>query len=174
MVQVKVLSAAFDKLLRRIIKVRRYSKFDTQTASEFLPFGVDSSPLPGMVAAFMDTDSVKDSGIVGYVNVNQLAEPGETRLFALDADGKLKGFIWLKKDGTYHIGGSTNHLTQYEELKIAFDKLKSDFNALVTTYNAHTHTGVTTGGGVTGPTPSLGASSTADMSGAKLDNLKTA
>ena len=61
---------------------------------------------------------------------------------------------------------------RFNELKVAFDELKQDHNDLVTLFNSHPHTGVTTGPGSSGPPASPGTPSTADMSDSKIDKIE--
>lgn len=159
----------------RFIKVLRSGKSDTREGYQVTPFGDDSNPVnyEGMRAIFCETEVKGKQIIIGYIHPNQLAAIGEKRIFSTDANGQVKFYIWLHSNGTCDFGGNTNHLTQYEALKTAFDQLKSDFNDLVTKFNSHVHPGVTAGGASTGATATPGTSSSADMSGAKLDNLKT-
>lgn len=164
MVLTRVISATFDNLLRRVVKMTRYTSLDTQTALEAMPFGVDSNPIAKMVAIMSNTEAKKTKVVVGYINPNQLAAPGETRLFSVDADGNLKAYLWLKVDGTLELLGSAKHMARFEELETAFNQLKSDFNS-------HVHPGVTAGGASTSP---IVSPSTADISGAKAENVKTA
>lgn len=150
---VKTISTSIKNLMR-IIKVSRYGKDDTVTGLEAMPYGDDSNPITGMSAVYLELSSRKNKVIVGYINKQQLADVGEKRIYSTDANGNVKFYLWLHADGTCEFNGKDNHLTQYEALKVAFDQLKSDFNA-------HVH-------------PSNGAPptvpSTADMSGAKLNN----
>lgn len=59
-------------------------------------------------------------------------------------------------------------LARFDELKTGFDQLKSDFNAFLT----HVHSGVTTGGGVSGPATPPATVSTASIDSAKIDELE--
>ena len=169
----KLLSTSLDDLKRRIAKILVTGLKDVRTAPEAAPYGTDSNPIDGMTAIFAETGQKGKQVVVGYLNKNLMAAKGEHRIFSTDSNGELKFYIWLHSDGTCDFGGNANHLTQYEALKAAFDQLKTDFNNLVSVYNTHVHSGVTTGSGSSGPTPNSGTSSSADMSGAKLDNLKT-
>jgi hypothetical protein len=157
------------------VKVLRSGKSDTREAYQVTPFGDDSNPVnfEGMRAVFCDTEVKGDQIILGYIHPSQLSGIGEKRIFSTDSNGQVKFYIWLHSDGTCDFGGSANHLAQYEALKTAFDQLKSDFNDLVTKFNAHVHPGVTSGSSSTTATITPGTPSSADMSGAKLDNLKT-
>jgi hypothetical protein len=171
----KLISSRFDSAGRRFVKVLRTGKEDTREGYQVAPFGDDSNPVnyEGMRAIFCETGVKGKQIILGYIHPNQLAQIGEKRIFSTDKNGNVKFYIWLHSDGTCDFGGNTNHLTQFEALKTAFDELKADFNALVAQYNIHVHPGVSTGAGTSGSTPNTGVQSNADMSGAKLNNLKT-
>lgn len=161
--QTRTLSSRLDDVGRWIIKMTRYTKKDTVEARQVSPYGLDSNPIPGLVAIYGHTESVKDCVVVGYILPRQLAALGEIRLYSTDQDGNIKSFVWLKNDGTMNLNGSAKHLARFEELETAFNQLKSDFNG-------HTHAGVTPGGGTTAtPLPQ----SAADISGAKAETIKT-
>lgn len=167
----KILSTSFDDLQRRIVKVLRKGKSDVQTAMEAAPFGIDSNPLKDMIAVYAPTEEKGKTVIIGYLNKNQLADVGETRLFSTDSDGTLKFYAWLKNDGTMEIGGNDYHMVRYEKLAEAFNELKQDFNDHITAYNSHTHTGVMVGLGSTSFT-TPGTPSVADITPAKIDEIK--
>jgi len=54
-------------------------------------------------------------------------------------------------------------VSQLNRLERKHNTLVTNFNALVTAYNAHTHPGVTPGGGTTSPPPTPGSPSTATV-----------
>lgn len=139
----------------RFIKVLRSGKNDTREGYQVSPFGDDSNPVnfEGMRAIFCDTGVKGKQIILGYINPSQLAALGEKRIYSTDESGSVKFYIWLHSDGTCDFGGDSNHLTQYEALKAAFDVLKADLNSARAALSL--------------------PPSTADMSGAKLENLKT-
>jgi hypothetical protein len=66
------------------------------------------------------------------------------------------------------LNGNTNFAVKYLEMKTAFDLLRTELNALITAYNAHTHPTAPSGPVSTPSTP--GTPAAADMSGAQ--NLK--
>jgi len=80
--------------------------------------------------------------------------------------------ITLTPGGIIELNGNADFVTAYTDLKIAFDQLKTDLNNFITIFNAHIHSGVTTGPGSSGSSPTPGTPSTADMSGAKVDTVK--
>lgn len=81
-------------------------------------------------------------------------------------------FITIDTSGNILLNGDADFVTAFTDMKTAFDQLKTDLNTFITLYNTHTHTGVTTGSGSSGTTPSIGTPSLADMSSAKVDNVK--
>lgn len=173
---VKVISARFDSAGRLITKFLRNGKDDVSEAFTANPFGFDSNPVQGIRAVFTKTESTSDSVVVGFINLKQVTETGESRIFSTDADGALKIYVHLKADGTVHFGGDTGNLTRFQELESAFNQLRDDHNALITAFNSHVHATAATGPPVP-PTPIPGSipadPSTADVSGAKIEEFKT-
>jgi len=111
---------------KRILKVLQ---FGAKTASESAPFGIDSAPLKGMTAVYGNTSNNGDTVILGYIQKNQLAEPGETRFFSLDADGNLKSFIWLKNDGDIQLNGDDYSSVRFQPLQSGINTKDSLINA---------------------------------------------
>lgn len=170
---VQIISTEIDSLKRRVVKFLRLGRSDIQTSLQASPYGVDSNPIKGMVALYIKTGEKGKTVIVGYINKRQRSAPGEYRIFSTNANGTLKAYAWLRNDGIMELNGDDDNMVRFSELETAFDELKSDFNALVTVYNAHVHPGVTSGGASTLITTSSGSSSAADISGAKIDEVKT-
>jgi len=156
----------------RIIKVLRLGLHDVQEVSESSPFGVDGSPLDSMVAVYAETLSGEDPVIIGYLNANQVAGRGEVRLYSLGGGGDQKFYIWLKNDGSCEIGGNSDNMVRYSKLEQAFNQLRSDFNEHVSNYNSHIHPGGTISGN-TGNTANTSTPSGADISPAKIEQIKT-
>lgn len=172
---VKVISDEVSNLGTRIVKVLRYGLDDKQTAVQVSAPGVDASPIKDMIAIYSQTAEKGQTAIIGYINKNQLAKSGEYRIFSQDDDGTVKFAIYLKKDGTVEIGGNAKNLTRYQELETGFNALKGTVNDLITAFNAHMHATAATGP-PSPPTPGAGVPatpSTADISGAKIDEIKT-
>lgn len=170
---VKTISTDFDRLRNRIVKALRFGKTDTRTAKEVGPYGTDSNPIKGMSAVYSQTSNKRDRVIIGYLNKNQLAESGEHRTYSTDDQGELKFYIWQKKDGTCEIGGNSDFMVRFNALKSGFDQLVDDHNDLVSKFNSHVHSGVTTGGGSSGITATPDNASTASIDEAKIEEIKT-
>lgn len=120
---VKIISTSLENAIRSV-KVLRYGKSDVQTPSEIAPYGLDSNPIKDMIAMYASTNESGETAIIGYINKNQKALPGEFRTFCTDENGTEKFYTWLKKDGTIEIGGDTNFAVKFNELKTEFDKIK--------------------------------------------------
>lgn len=158
-------SFSFDIAKRRILKFLRFGRGDVQTAREAGPFGIDSGPRKGMIAVYSPTAEKGKTVILGYINLNQLAAVGETRIFSTDENGELKTQIWLKNTGVIEIGGETDWMVRYSALETAFNELQQKWNDFASAY-------VPGSPSVTGAPATL-AQSTADISSAKIDNIRT-
>lgn len=158
---------------KRLVKFLRLGKNDVQESHQASPFGIDSNPISGLVAVYAPTMENGKPVVIGYINKNQIAGIGETRIFSTDDQNTLKTYIHLLNDGTMEIGGNSKNMVRFQELETGFNQLKSDFNALVTLFNTHVHAGVTTGPASSAVTPTPGTSSAADISGAKIDEIRT-
>lgn len=169
---VRTINTSVDSLGRRLVKFFRLGK-TVETAMQAGAYGTDAQPIKDAVAVYAQTGVKGKTVIIGYINKNAVADVGEHRLFSTDADGAVQFYIHLKNDGTCDIGGSANHMTRYEELETAFNELKSDFNTHVNNYNTHVHPGVLAGPASTAVTVSVSTPSQADISGAKIDEIKT-
>lgn len=147
-----------DKLL---LQVEVTEPDDVRTIQLMTQAGEDCNPADDSQVLIVNvTDSFAlvigaDDGIVPSMNA------GERKLYSVAA-GAIAAHMNLLNTGVIEINGNTDFAVKYNELKTAFDQLVSDFDS-------HLHSGVTTGGGTSGPPT---ASSTADMSGAKVDEVK--
>lgn len=107
------------------------------------------------------------------------ANGGAVKMYSTDADGVEQGNHLIDSDGTHTINGGTDFAVRFSKLETAFNELKGKYNALVTAYNSHVHivsgaadpsTHVVTG--TAAATVSQGSSSTADISLAKVEEIK--
>lgn len=162
----------------RFVKFLRFGKKDVQQMRQIGPYGTDANPIEGTVAIYSPTTEKGKAVIIGCVNKNQKSEPGEHRIFSTDDDGVEQIALHLKNNGTAEFGGDSDFMVRFSEMESAFNELKADFNSLVVSYNSHIHITTATVGptavpGVIAPTPSSGSQSTADISGAKIEEIKT-
>lgn len=161
---ISVISTEVDNMQRRIVKFLRMGKKDIRTSLETSPYGVDSNPIKGMIAIYGETGQNGQTVIVGYINKNQLSDVGEFRTYSTDADGTLKFYTWLKKDGTYEIGGNSHNAIRYSPLNTALQNQVTSINAELTKIA----TAITGLGGAYAINPvSL------DISQAKINEIKT-
>lgn len=121
----------------RTLTVSGMGKGNVRSAGEIAPSGVDCGPASGLTALYATTGNNGDRVIIGYVNTNQLAQPGECRIYWTDANGNEKGKIWGHNDGTVEIAGTSgivnaNHATQYEALNTELTLYINNLNASLT------------------------------------------
>ena len=110
----KVDSTSINNLGKRIIK---FFEFGAKTASESLPFGLDTNPIKGMTAIHAKSTNDAESVIIGYVDTDKLAESGESRFFAKDSSGQVVSFVWLKANGNIELNGNDYSAVRFENLK---------------------------------------------------------
>lgn len=159
---------------KRIVKVQQ---FGIKTAATASAFGDDSQPLENTTALFAKTSNNAEPVVIGYINKNQLAGPGEKRIFSVNSDGIVQAYIWLKKDGNIEFSGDDDNLVRYSELKTAFNELKADHNGLAAKWDAFAAAYLPGGPASVGlpstlSTETVGQSG-ADISGAKIDKFKS-
>jgi hypothetical protein len=87
------------------LDVRVDSAGDSNTTDHFDSAGVDAPPLPGDSVLLVQQDGEGEEAVSGYHDPKNagVAEPGERRTYARDAEGTLVCEVWLKKDGSVHI-----------------------------------------------------------------------
>lgn len=161
---VNIYSSDKDSLKRRVLKFLGYGKNDVQTALGVAPYGIDSNPIKDMIAVYAPTTDKGSAVIVGYINKNSLAQPGELRFFSTDSNGGEKFYTWLKNDGTFELNGNINNLVRYNQLNQELQTLISTLNAQLLAIS----TGIATGGGTYTP-----ATLSLNINGAKTPNIKT-
>ena len=171
----KIISTALIKG-KLIIKVLRLGGQDVQTVNYAVPFGVDSNPNLEYRAIYAKTGEKGDNVLLGIINNNAIAKSGEIRIYSNDLEGNEIGSIYLTNEGIAEIMGNDDNMVRYSELESAYDQLKQDHDSLVSAFNAHVHP-TAAPGSPSPPTPipnQIPASpSTGDISGAKIDNVKT-
>lgn len=172
---IKVISTTLDDVKRRLVKYLRFGVGDVQESVVSAPFGIDSNPIPEMVAIYAQTTGKGDTVVVGFINKELLADVGETRLFSTNDAGALQTYIHLKNDGNMEIGGASDNMVRFSELKAGFDQLKSDVNSHITNWNAFATAYVPGGPAAPGlpPTATTSSSSSASVDSSKIDEIKT-
>jgi len=149
--------------------------------------GIDYNPPDDAIGFCMDIYNAGKICIASSDEIEPSVDKGEIEVYSSD-EGTKKSRIYLLKDGSIQIisdfievisdlieiNGNADYAVRFNELKTQFDELVQKFNALVDLYNAHTH--------FYNPGPSPPAltvspvfkatSSTADISGAKVEEVK--
>lgn len=111
---------------KRILKV---FQFGAKTAKEVGPFGFDSSAPENWTAIYSDTSNKDESIIIGYINKNQLAEVGGSRMYALGSSGEVVGYVYARASGVLELNGSEFSGVRFQNLKAATDQADSLINA---------------------------------------------
>lgn len=123
----------------RRVKTLVFGKSYTRNPTEIAPYGYDASPIDGINSLYCDTTVNGVTVTVGYVNTQQKAATGESRIFATDSAGTFKFNVWLKSDGTVLIGDSdvpsayTNNLIKWTEFNSVLQAYLTAQNAAITT-----------------------------------------
>jgi len=100
------------------------------------------------------------------------ANEGALKLYATDADGVEVGSHLLDRDGTHVFNEGEDWAVRYTALETAFNELKGKHNKLQAAFDAHTHPGVESGSSSTGMTVASGAESEADITPAKIVEVR--
>jgi hypothetical protein len=111
---------------KRILKV---SEFGAKTAKESYPFGFDSSPLENMTAIYAETSNKAEAVIIGYINKNQVAEVGESRMYSLDEAGAVKAYLFARASGNIELNGFEFSAVRFENLDLAIQNQNNLINA---------------------------------------------
>lgn len=171
---VKTISTEVNDLTERIVKFLRFGLNDVQTAAQAASYGVDSNPIKDMIAIYGSTSDKGKPVIIGYINKNQLADIGESRIFSTDEDGVLKTYIWLLNDGVMEVGGDTDFMVRFSKLKEAFDEMQSDVNSLKTAISGWVPVPNDGGAALKAALATwIGATLVKDIDDARIDEIKT-
>jgi phage gp45-like len=158
----------------RLLIVELSDGDDIQTVEYYDDGGRDYLPPDGAEVVVLDispshrvavaVDDLQDSTVL----------KGELELYSLDAAGTTKAAkIKLDQAGVITVGDGTDFAVRFSVLEAEFNKLVGDLNALVGIYNGHTHVAPAGGGDTAAPVaPDLALDSEAEISGAKIDEIK--
>lgn len=162
---VTIISTTLDSLNRRLIKFRRLGKKDIQECLQAAPYGVDANPIAEVIAIYSPTLQNGKPVILTYLNKNQIAEPGEHRIFSTDSNGDVVMALHLKNDGTVEFGGDADNMIRFIPLNTALNSQASSINVELVKIAAAINAIVP--GSYTPSTISI------DISGSKIDEIKT-
>jgi hypothetical protein len=161
----KVISTELNSISQRLIKVLGFGKNDIQKPIQASPFGDDSNPIKGMVAIYGDTNDLGEKVIIGYLNKDQLAEPGEKRLYSVNSNGTVQAYAWLKANGDIHLNGDTDNAVRWAALNT---QLQNQVTALNTEYSK-----IAAAINAIIPGLYIPAPITLNINSAKIDDIKT-
>ena len=175
---VKIIETSIDSIGRRLPKFLRLGKSDVQECFQVSSFGDDSNPIKDMVAVYGQTSEIGKNVIIGYINKNQISEPGEKRIFSTNQNGEVVFFFHMKNDGTAELNGTGDNLVRFSQLESGFNELKGDLNDMISKWNSFVTSYVPGSPSTVGLPPTLAGqnvtASTANISGSKIDKIKTA
>lgn len=170
---VKVIETRLESAVR-FVKFLRMGKSDVQECEQIGPHGIDSNPVKDMVALYAPTLQQGEPVLIGYINKNQIADIGETRIFSTDEDGVEKTAIHLKNDGTMEVGGNTDNMVRYSQIEASVNELKDDLNDLKQVFQTWIPAPNDGGAALKGAAAAWFATPIVeDITGAKIDEIET-
>lgn len=159
----------------RVVQAKVFGNYGNMRPIQASPFGFDSNPLPSTVGVYSNT-TVNGMGVmVGYLGVSNVAQSGESRMYATDSNGGVVGYVYCKSNGELNLLGDSNWAVKYTELASQFNELKGKFNDLVSAFNQHIHVTPSGNSNMPFPVPSVipATPSTADITQSKNTRIKT-
>lgn len=155
----------------RMLTVELSDGDDIQTVEYYDDGGTDYRPPDGAEVVVIDVSPSHRVAIAVDDLLTPTVNEGEKEIYSTDTAGTSKAAtILLKNDGTIEILDNTDFAVRYSDLETAFNELKSDFNTFIGVFNAHIHPDPVSGN--TGAPTTTGSTSTADITGAKIDEIK--
>ena len=155
---------------RLLLQVQVTDADDVHTVEYMLSSGEDSNPPDGAKVLIIDAGRAYKIAIAADDNIQPSMAAGEKKIYSI-SDGGIAAFINFLQDGTIEINGGNDFAVRFNELETGFNQLKSDHdNFIANIYGLHDHPTAPTG---PVSTPSvLGSASTADISAAKVEEVK--
>ena len=157
--------------VRLLLQVQITDADDLQTVEYMAAPGEDSNPPDGATVLIIDAGRAYKIAIAADDNIEPSMLEGEKKLSSISA-GAIAAFINFLQSGIVEINGNNDFAVRFNELQSAFDEFKDDFNQLVTDYTGHKHAGVQSGGSLTAIPDTPGTESSADISAAKVEEVK--
>jgi len=148
---------------RTILTVQFAQDEDVQTVELAEPAGTDTGVTVGSRVFVLTVTTGWKIAVAADDGVDRESGPGEKRVYSTDSDGAKQAEITLTADGNIHLNGDGKRLVTYAELDTALQ-------GLIDYINAHTHSGVSSGGSTSGP-PATPA--TLDISASETQTLMT-
>jgi methyl-accepting chemotaxis protein len=146
---------------------------DLQTIELVSQIGEDYNPPIGSRVIIVDVSPSYRLVIASDDFVTPESLPGEREIYSTSTDGTSKqAFVKMLTDGQCRINGTGDFAVRFNELQTEFNKLRDAFNDFIDVYDDHTHGGVTTGTGATGPAATPGVKTSADLTSARVDTVE--
>lgn len=154
---------------RRLLQVEISDPDDIQTVEMMSAAGEDVNPPVGNRVLIIDVGAAYKIAIAADDGIEPSMDEGEKKIYSIDG-GSISAFINLLNTGILELNGNNDFAVRFNALQAAFDELVTDFNNLVTIHDTHKHPTAAIG------LPSLpdltGTASSADVSGAKINEIK--
>jgi hypothetical protein len=156
--------------VRLLLQVQITDADDIHTVEYMSPPGEDSNPPDGAKVLIADVGRAYKIATAADDNIEPSMAEGEKKLYSI-SDGAIASFINFLASGIVEINGNNDFAVRYNELEAGFNQLRTDHDDFVANiYGLHNHPTAPTG---PVSTPSvLGLASTADISGAKVNEVK--
>jgi hypothetical protein len=147
----------------------------TDTAEMYHLPGVYSKPHDDDIGVVLEVNGLKIVIASHNYKLDKDVDKGNVIIYSIDSSGAVKGSVLFNQAGEAVFHDGTDYAVAYNDLKSAFDTLKSEHDNIVTAFNAHVHPTAAVGApspptAVPGSIPAL--PSTADMSGAKVTTVR--
>ena len=166
----------------RWLKFRRFGRDDVMSAYLGAGFGEDYVPTKGARLIQIPTTNSTENIVISVVKkADATLQEGEKVIYSTDANGAIKAQVYFRADGKVEIRGTnivmldgTDFAVRYSGLESEFNELKGKYNDLVSKWNAFAGAYVPGGPSVVGlpPTAQAGTASAADITSAKIDEIK--
>ena len=155
---------------RLLLQVQITDADDIHTVEYMSPPGEDSNPPNGAKVLIIDAGRAYKIAIAADDNIQPSMQEGEKKLYSI-SDGAIAAFINFLQSGIVEINGNNDFAVRYNELETGFNQLKSDHdNFVANIYGLHNHP-TAPAGPISTPSV-LGSASTADISAAKVNEVK--
>ena len=175
MILARLNSSAINRFYRIIKSV--WGNNVTETSNLAVPYGMDCNPPQNEITVVAETGNNSDSIVVGFVTKNVLEDLvlGECGLYAKDANGGIVATIKMRNSGDVEVNGNDDFMVRFSKLEEAFNELQDRYNELAQRWSIFANAYVPGGPTVQGspPTASNADLSEADISLAKIENVKT-
>ena len=154
---------------RRLLQVEISDPDDIQTVELMSSAGEDVNPPVGNRVLIVDVGAAYKIAIAADDGIEPSIDEGEKKLYSINGVS-ISAFINLLNTGILELNGNADFAVRFNAMKTAFDEMKTDLNNFITVYNGHSHA-TAPAGPISGPS-AAGSASAADMSDAKIDEIK--